>query len=258
MIYSKILIVLILACSTTLAQYQSESEDKTKTDSGSNKFVFGTEHNPKNKISIDVGYTYRLNKLHSSLNSYEKDYQQKLRSGISYDVSLTHYFNAKLGVGLKLNHFSSNGSLSNILIQDIDGSGRGIDAILNISDKINISYLGPVFSVRFWDLNSKSYFYVNASLGYQRFSQNRLSLYEPNTGQNTSHSLHITGHTIGASTTAGIDRFITPSLVLGLKVDLISGVLKSIKEGDRVIDLSKNNYEGLHRITFGGGVRYIF
>lgn len=210
----------------------------------------------KNKISFDVGLTRRLNKIHKSLPSSEVAYWKGLLSGISYEGSFIHYLNQQYGLGLIVNHSISSNSVTDIFVEDIDGSGTGLDAFKSQSDNITLTYIAPMFSYRFTNLHSKTALYTNASLGYLLYHQRGLIKYTPNKGNATSFSTKIVGNSFGTSASFGIDYSIVQRLSLGAKISLFSGLLKRIKKDDIKIDLQKDYYEGLNRLNLSAGLRY--
>jgi hypothetical protein len=199
------------------------------------------------RIALNGGYGYRTNKMSSTIPSDFSEYSKKLKNGYEFGGDLTYYFTEPLGIGIKYSSFKASNSMSNIYIEDSNGNRR----YGNMSDNIGISFIGPVFSMRFLNKNKTNALLMNVALGYMGY-KNKYTVVDP---------YELTSSTTGIAYDIGYDFTLSSNLILGVQLSAISGVLTGYKLYDgsttQNIELQKENYEGLNRLELSLGLRFM-
>ncbi|MEO6683374.1 MAG: hypothetical protein ABIN48_11195 [Ginsengibacter sp.] len=198
------------------------------------------------RIALNGGYSYQTAKIAENVPADFKDYVKKLKSGYHFGGDITYYFTEPLGFGIKYYLFKTSNSLDNIYIED--GAGNRTEG--KMSDDLTISYIGPTFSTRMLNHDKRNAFIMNVSMGYMRYSNNKVLI----------DQYKMTGSTMGLAFDAGYDIGLSKNLSMGFQISMISGTLFNYNWNDgttmQTVKLEKSEYEGLNRIDFSVGLRF--
>lgn len=208
--------------------------------------VVGYENYQHFRLAVNGGYSYQTAKIAESVPSDFKDYIKELKSGYHFGGDLTYYFTEPLGFGIKYYLFKSSNSLDNIYVEDINGNRT----YGKMSDDLNISFIGPIFSTRLLSHDKKNAFLMNLSLGYMGYSNDKVII----------DKYKMTGSTMGLSFDVGYDIGLSENLSLGFQISFLTGTLFEYDWNDgtktETIKLEKGEYESLNRIDFSVGLRF--
>ncbi|MFH6990146.1 hypothetical protein ACHRVW_20600 [Flavobacterium collinsii] len=217
--------------------------------------VYGSPYSDNSKtsrflVTANVGQSFRVGSSPDGLNSEQKKYLKKLKSGLSYDVSAYYVTDKKNGFGLKYNVYKSSGTIYNQQIT----VGNEMTVKGNFSDDITISFIGPSFIItedrhaRVGEAN------LELALGYMAY-QNKAGV--------AGNPVKITGSNFGMIGGMGYHFRITPHFLLGPQVSFVGGVLKKLKytyaDGTTYTEkLDKEELENLWRIDLAIGAKFRF
>ncbi|GHU69102.1 hypothetical protein FACS189413_07380 [Bacteroidia bacterium] len=198
----------------------------------------------KLRVAIDAGWSYRTAPLAEQLTSEEKSLMQDLKSGWSVGAELTYYFSEYMGIGFRYNEHLSSASAPGYLTYPDGYTENGM-----LHENIRISYIGPLFSTRFFNADKTNCFLLNIGLGYVGYYDKRSLI---------AH--HLTGGTLGAYYGIGYDIGIAKNWAIGIQLSGTTGVLSSVKRSDgtytETIQLERGSYEGLGRLDIAVGLRF--
>ena len=191
------------------------------------------------------GYGRRLNKVDPELDQLEKTHAIYWINGIVIGSDLVIYLNKakSCGLGLKYQIMHSQGSS----MMDIHSNmGR-------LEDKVNISYLGPVFSQRFTLNEGQNVLMYNIGMGW---------LFYDWRGEINKANGNMSGQTIGATLDINYSRMIKKKLAVGVDLSLTTGALSSYDTFDGVkritVQLENNKKEGLTHMGLSLQLLYKF
>lgn len=195
------------------------------------------------RLSVNGGYSYRINRVHDDFQGESRNYMQELKSGTAFSAEGIYYFRANIGFGWKYAlHQSSNSAYLTM------PASTGYNSV-KISDDISISFLGPVVGTRFFNKTGRNALILQYGLGYMAFKNNA----------HTPSPSKTTGGTLGSCYDLGYEIHLIKGLTLGLQLSYLSGMLTKIKVSDgynsETIQLEKENYEGLARLDWMMGLR---
>ena len=198
------------------------------------------------RIAISGGYSYHTARIAENIPNDLKNYAKELKSGYHFGGDISYYFTEPLSFGFKYFLFKSSNSLDNIYLEDTDGFRR----YGRMSDDLTISYIGPTFSTRLLNHNKRNALLMSISLGYMRYSNDKIII----------DRYKIIGNTMGFAVDVGYDIGLSDNLALGFQISLISGSLFNYDLSDgtttKTVDLKKDEYENLNRIDFSVGLRF--
>ena len=208
--------------------------------SGTSKFLF----------SANVGQSFRVASSPDGLNSQQKDYLKKLKSGLTYDVSAYYLKEGRTGFGLKYNVYKSSGTIRNQQIVFDDGTVHYGD----FSDDITISFIGPSFILTEDEHARVGEANLELAIGYLSY-QNKSTI--------IGNPLKITGSNLGMIGGMGYHFRITPHFLLGPQVSFVGGVLKKLKYeyengSTETVKLGEDEFENLWRIDLAIGAKFRF
>jgi hypothetical protein len=198
----------------------------------------------------NVGQSFRVASLPDGLNSEQKEYYKKLKSGLSYDISAYYHKDGSAGFGLKYNVYKSSGTISNQQITLDDGTIYQGD----FSDDITISFIGPSFILTEDEHARVGEANLELAIGYISYQNKATIIASP---------LKITGANLGMIGGMGYHFRITPHFLLGPQVNFVGGVLKELKykyeDGStETIKLDEEEFENLWRIDLAIGAKFRF
>lgn len=211
---------------------------------------YGNSKTSKFLLLANVAQSFRLASSPDGLNSEQKEYLKKLKSGLSYDISAYYLKDDKTGFGLKYNVYKSSGTIRNQQITIEDGTTFQGD----FSDDITISFIGPSFILT-EDQNARTgEANLELAIGYISYQNKSTIIDSP---------LKISGANLGMIGGMGYHFRITPYFLLGAQVNFAGGVLKKLKykysDGStETIKLEKEEFENLWRIDLAIGAKFRF
>ncbi|TDO95671.1 hypothetical protein [Flavobacterium sp. 245] len=218
-----------------------------------NEVVYGPGYGFKTSkflITANVGQSFRVASSPDGLNSEQKEYYRKLKSGLSYDVSAYYLKEGKRGFGLKYNVYKSSGTIYDQIVTIGDGSNVQGD----FSDDITISFIGPSFIMTEDQRARVGEANLELAIGYLA--------YKNNAGV-AGYPVKITGSNLGMIAGMGYHFRITPHFLLGPQVSFVGGTLKKLKytyaDGTTYTEkLDKEELENLWRIDLAIGAKFRF
>lgn len=201
-------------------------------------------------LLANVAQSFRVASSPDGLNSEQKKYMKKLKSGLSYDISAYYLKDDRTGFGLKYNVYKSSGTIRNQQITLNDGINYQGD----FSDDITISFIGPSFiltegkNARVGEAN------LELAIGYMAYRNNSTIIGSP---------LKITGSNLGMIAGMGYHFRITPHFLLGAQANFVGGVLRKLKYeypngSTETIKLDDEEIENLWRIDLAVGAKFRF
>lgn len=211
---------------------QNNSYTQVGNPSKINHFIFNPSFGP----------SFRLAKAPKGLNSEQAKYIKDLKSGFSYDISLYYTGNGKNGFGIKYNKYRSKATLLNQEVYAPNGDyGFG-----NVSDDINITFIGPSFLLTDETNDGNFDFKVEIALGYMGYLNKSYIL----------GKYDMEGSTFGMIGGLGFNYKIAKNFSVGPQVNFVGGTMKTFnifgENGYQgIFKYPKNEYESLWRIDLG-------
>ena len=202
---------------------------------------------PTVRIAISGGLSYRLEETPFNRPKAQgmHQYIEELRLGYSYGIDLTYYYSKVLGFGLKYTGYKSKKGPDNVYISN------GYSISDAISDDITIGFIGPFLSARLLSANKVNSLYTNIGIGYSSYTNHAVAFSEST----------YKGHATGFALDIGYDIGVSRNFAVGLQASLITGAVTMMEEASRgkkkTHKLDKENYEGLSRVEFSIGLRFI-
>lgn len=201
---------------------------------------------PRFRFVLNGGYSYLTAKISNKVPQDLTQHIKDMKSGYHFGGDVIGYFDESLGVGLKGIIFSSSNSIDNVAF--IDENSNYSQGTLN--ENLKITFIGPTFSVRTFNLNRTNCFIMNLSAGYMGYTNDVILI----------DKYKITGGTVGFVLDFGYDIELSKNLALGFQLSVVRGALEdaNISKGGLVqrIELEKENQENLSRIDFSIGLRF--
>ena len=252
-------------------------------------------------LSFNGGYSRRLTEISKNLNSYYDDHIKQLKEGYHLETDFTYYFSEYLGVGAKCALFKASNSQTIVGPEIIvpyysyeysQYSWAGywtLEKNIRVEDKHTIPYIGLMASARLYDSKKRGALLVNCSVGYLGYTDDgtyagQSYIIKVNTqgldfdnssagyleytedGTYADQSFTIKGNTLGLALDFGYDYWFSRSMALGVRLSLISGVLKECTKETAAtkeyaattekIKLEKAEYEDLGRLDISVGLRF--
>nr|WP_319401432.1 hypothetical protein [uncultured Carboxylicivirga sp.] len=196
------------------------------------------------RIAINGGYSYRIAKLQDEIPNDLRDYVKKLKNGFHLTGDITYFFSEPLGAGLKLSYFNASNTM-HVLNPESTGYTN-----VEMSDDIDIFFIGPSFNTRLYDKNKRNAFLMSMAIGYMDYTDNGRLV----------NSVKISGSTLGMSFDMGYDVYLSDNFSLGFQLSFLAGTLTKIEQFDGIstttVKLEENQYENLARIDFSVGLRF--
>lgn len=226
---------------------QQVSKAITKTVSPPTEIV---SKKSKFLIMATIAQGYRVAASPDNLDSTQKEYLKKLKSGLSKDISFYYLFEQEAAVGLKYNLYESNGTIQNQTLKLPNGT------FINgaISDNIKITFIGPSLLMTEGKNSKLGEGNLEMALGYLGYENKGLIVGVP---------LKITGSNLGMIAGMGYHFRILPSFLIGGQVNFVGGVLTKIKytypDGTTKTEKLKDEaIENLWRIDLAVGAKFRF
>jgi len=212
-----------------------------------NDKIAGNEIYPHLRIAVTGGWSYRTARLSPEISSDFRNYANKLKSGLHYDLGLSYFFSEMLGFGLKYDEFLTSNEIGNVYLTHPEGGTE----YGSMSDNIRTKFIGPSFCTRLFNSTKKNCLLIEIGIGYVDYR---------NSCSAVSYSAIIKGSTAGTYMSIGYDIGISDNFALGFQFSASSGILSqvTIKEGASTTTkkLDKGEYEDLSRINLSVGLRF--
>jgi len=203
------------------------------------------------RFAIDGGYSYGLGNDAPTFDGSTQTYNNPMNSGLNVGAEINYFvFNGQIGIGLNYENVTSQNS-SNVVTYSSAGK---ISSTNNLSDNINIQYIGPMYSSIARQIKHnqvKNAIIFNVGLGNLTYTDNkRVDLM----------NYKITGSALGAYYSIGYDHFISKNMALGIKLSYIEGLLMSYNQfyGNTTmhVQLDNNSYQSLNHVSLTVGLRF--
>ncbi|NCA85527.1 MAG: hypothetical protein EOM83_08130 [Clostridia bacterium] len=194
---------------------------------------------PRWRVGAGIGWSQRTAPIAEGIPSQLKEYMRDLKSGLCYTADVSYFFSEKVGMGVKYNQHYSKAEI--------------VSSYQRMSDEIRIHYVGPFLTARLYGKRQKNSLVVNLALGYTSYKD---------AGTFNNEAITITGQTAAFSYDVIYDIQLTKNLMLGLQLSLTAGALSQYEETinghTETIQLPDGEYEGLGRVDFIAGLRYVY
>ena len=203
---------------------------------------------PSFTFDLNGGYSYRIAKIDQSADAFTRDYYKGLKSGLNYGAGLTWYFDEMIGGGIKYSSSYFHNLVSNVTVTFNNGTVKYGE----VSDDINIIFVGPSIMSRYFMGNNDNCMTMGASFGYMSYRDNGIVV-DP---------INITGSTVGIGIDLGYNFSVGPATSLGLRFSYLSGFLLEVEIEEagvtRTMKFEEGSLESLARIDLGIVVTYSF
>ncbi len=185
----------------------------------------------KLRIALYGGQSYQLATANLDIPADLNDYFFEMKSGQNIGGQIDYFFKESLGYGMTFQSFITSNKME-------------ISEQENISDIVNISFIGPSFTARGLAYNKVSSFYTTVSVGYLSYVNSK----------NREESFEIYGHALGYSLGLGFDIGINNKLAIGLKSNLIIGKVNDFKNDNglsvNMLYAEDGEYSSLKQVNF--------
>lgn len=214
-----------------------------------NAFSQDSDKERKFSVTAGVNYAMRIANNPDGLSPQLEEYANDLKKGVSFDISGYYNFNEHIGIGGKFNMFSSSNSLSDQYVV----APNGEVGISDVSDKIQIMFVGPMVITNFGGSQSKHRGYAEAGLGYMSYRNNTFVI----------DNYTIKGSTLGFAMGASYQYQFTEHFSVGPKISLLSGAISTLNiTGPNgysdSLTLEDDNRESLVRLDLGASAVFRF
>lgn len=195
------------------------------------------------------GYGRRLNKINPDLNEFEQMHIKRLMNGVVLGADGVYYFNSSKTCGLGLKYQIMHGSSTDLAeVKLTNGTVTG-----QLNDKVNISYVGPIYSMRSLSSNGENIFMFDVGLGLLNYKAK-------STINDLSSSIN--GWTTGLTLDVNYSRYLSKKLLVGFSLSLTSGTLTSYEINDggtkQTVNLDEKEWEGLFQMGAFAQLVYTF
>ncbi len=198
---------------------------------------------PSWRLAINGGGSIRTAKSNPDMPS---NYMSRQKRGYSYGADAEYFFFENMGAGIRYHNFHGSAAATGTF----NIAGTRYDGFL--SEDIDISYIGPIVTYRFFSSSNKHVFLTHLGFGYMRYVDNAF----------LNRKVKLSGSTFGSVCGLGYDYNFSKHFAIGAELGLYSGVLSSMtyeSGGNKVTrSLGKEEREGLGHIDLSFGLRYNF
>lgn len=188
--------------------------NETESESVNNQIVYSESFTEPMGFRVYSGYGRKLNSIDPELDQLEKTRASNLLNGLVIGSDLVFYLNSAktCGFGFKFQVMHSEAS-SLMTVHTNNGIASGW-----LKDKVNISYLGPVYSQRFAFNEGQNVLMYNVGLGWLFYSWR---------GTINGAKGKMSGQTAGVTLDLNYSRMIKEYLGIGFDMSLTMGALSS-------------------------------
>jgi hypothetical protein len=208
-----------------------------------------TPYDKQDHVRVFVGYGRRLNKINPDLSFFEKEHMKRLMNGVLYGIEYIQYFSKSKtsGVGLRYQNMHAKSSDPASMTE----GGTTVNGLL--VEKVNINFLGPLYSGRWISQNGKHLLMDNIGAGLILWNDTRTF---------NDEKLELTGRTFGITGDFNYSYFLSDNITLGAGISYTSGVIKRVTLYDGTQrqsgDLERNDWEGLVHLGVCAQLVYTF
>jgi len=203
------------------------------------------------RLALNGGYAYNLGKDVPTFDTRIQTYNNQMKSGLNFGAEINYFVvNGQMGIGVNYETVSSQNSLSGVTHLS---SGQ-IFTNNNLSDNLNIQYIGPMYTgiSRHIKKNGvKDALIINVGMGSLTYSDNK---------KMDLMNYKITGSTLGTFYSISYDRFISKNMALGIQLSLIRGLLTNydLFDGNSIqhVQLDNSSYQSLTHVSLSVGLRF--
>lgn len=170
--------------------------------------------------SISFGISRNLASLPANLQPWQTEYLKKLQRGYSLDASLQYFTRKNSGFGLLYMRQSASNRLDMVTVTGLDQeTGQYVSISGEMSDNIQVNYIGPTYSKRSPIGNSRIAVFTCLSLGYVQY-RNNLTMILPG---------RLTANTFGLAVSANVDFPVSETAFLFIQARLVRSSFKSYR-----------------------------
>lgn len=162
---------------------------------------------PEGRVGFQAGIGYRTGKIDKSLDSFQREFVEKLRPGFCFAFDFEYYFADAVGFGIKIQDLHSSASA------DVK---KGVYTYTTIDETIDIGYIGPLLSYRFFDPAWKNVVFMNVGAGCLLYHDEGASGY---------YTASQDKFAPGVSCDLGFDLHLNETLYFGLSVSMTLGAM---------------------------------
>lgn len=212
-----------------------------------------SEFESPNGFRFYTGYGRRLGKINPDLNDFEKMHLKRMMSGVLLGADYVRYFNSSrtcgFGVRYQLMHTKSE-DYASVTFDDGSPTLEGL-----LTDRVNISYVGPIYSKRSISKDGRGSFMYDVGLGI---------LYYKAISTIANKEGSTVGMTSGLTADVNYSFMLTDKLSIGANLSLTAGVLSNYTTTDlngKVVnssDLSDSVAENLLQMGVSAQLIYKF
>lgn len=198
------------------------------------------------RFSVHGGGAYRIGRVYAALGDDVKNYLKKLKFGPAYGVDATYFFSENYGAGVQFSSmYAFNREFFQIAYED------GTLQTGYLEDRLNITYAGPLFSVKSASPSGRHLFLANYGLGYLSY-RDAAEFIQPYT---------LKGATLGCRLELAYDFRLTGNFFIGALLSLTSGKIYDYTVTDgagrkETVKLGKDETESLTHLTLSVGLRW--
>ena len=232
---------------TTLLMAMAVTVSWAQTIVTSDTLVTSASSNPKFRISLQGGLSYRLVAIDKSLGQDLIDYQKKMKIGYNDSAEISYFLPSLPGncIGLKYTHMKSSVSAYGTFIME-DGTTK--DGTL--ADNVTILFIGPYYGVSTAVSGNKNIIGLNAGAGYVGYTDKACMI--------TPYTL--SGWTLGYYLGFQYDHMITDHIAVGAELSVITGVVSDINKTESgtttKLELETGQGEGVVHLDASVGLRF--
>ena len=203
------------------------------------------------RFALNGGYAYNLGKDVPTFDTRIQTYNNRMRSGLNFGAEINYFVvNGQMGVGINYENVSSQNSLSGVTYL----SNGQIFSNNNVSDNLNIQYVGPMYTCISRQIKKngiKNALIINVGMGNLSYTDTKIV---------DLKNYKITGSTLGTYYSIGYDHFISKNMALGIQLSLITGLLSNYDRFDGTstthVQLDNNSYQSLTHVSLTVGLRF--
>ncbi len=198
---------------------------------------------PKFRINVEGGYSYRTAEVSGNVPADFKSYIEKLKSGYNIAANFTYFFGEEYGICFHFSRFMTSNSVDGVVVYDIEtGNILGVGKMEN---NISIAMYGVGLAQRKF-LSESILLYASGILGLATYSDD---------WKLPNKSVEIEGSAFALSGLVGLDFKLDPNWAAGLDILYLLGTVSNFKVNGKTADLGK---ESLNRFDVNIGLKYFF
>jgi hypothetical protein len=214
----------------------------------------------KFRLAINGTYSYRYGYSRNFLpdDPAFKEYEKKLKSGVTFSVDAAYFVQETLGVGVKFSSYTASSSIDPVkeYIYVEDADTIRIETIIgSVSDEFKINFIGPTLLFRS-PLQNGSEIIIGTSIGMLSYT----SIYHT-----PSSDFRFTAKTVGVCIDAEYCINVSSDFQLALLTSLTFGTLNKITNditgyygaASGTYQANDNFDKNLARIDIGVGIRFL-